>query len=222
MKTLSRQLKVTGVALGIATMILSAASCAAEKKAPTIEEQIKTVLTEYVKIQDALAKDSIEHVGHHGMAIAKSAGAALETAKKDAKKNAGLIETLTAVKKAADKISGSKVDLKAARQQFYPLSDGVIELVKNHLPAEAAKAYEVFYCPMAKGYWIQGDSDGVRNPYYGASMLKCGSSVDYNKECSMCKGKCECAKKSGKCGCKFKGAKSDGDDAGHDHSMHKM
>jgi len=36
----------------------------------------------------------------------------------------------------------------------------------------------IFHCPMALEQgadWIDFHGDGTRNPYYGASMLKCGS-----------------------------------------------
>jgi Cu(I)/Ag(I) efflux system membrane fusion protein len=32
----------------------------------------------------------------------------------------------------------------------------------------------VFYCPMKKANWLD-DANTVKNPYYGKSMLTCGS-----------------------------------------------
>jgi hypothetical protein len=53
------------------------------------------------------------------------------------------------------------------------LSDAVIAAAK----AEGWKdlpGMKVAYCPMAKRSWIQKE-DAIRNPYYGKSMLTCGS-----------------------------------------------
>lgn len=39
------------------------------------------------------------------------------------------------------------------------------------------KGLHVAYCGMAKGSWLQEGTD-LKNPYYGASMLKCGQIVE--------------------------------------------
>jgi Cu(I)/Ag(I) efflux system membrane fusion protein len=45
----------------------------------------------------------------------------------------------------------------------------------------AAGTVRLFHCPMADGGqgadWLQRDA-GTANPYYGASMLRCGSQID--------------------------------------------
>ena len=78
----------------------------------------------------------------------------------------------------------SAAELKAARKAFHPLSQAAVELVKafrkqNVTGTEA----RVFRCPMTKdafagaprtAEWIQFDLP-IRNPYFGAEMLDCGS-----------------------------------------------
>jgi Cu(I)/Ag(I) efflux system membrane fusion protein len=77
-------------------------------------------------------------------------------------------------------------DLKAARKSFHPLSEAVVEFAKALRRQEAAfKSLKVFRCPMTKdafpgaprtAEWIQFEPT-VRNPYFGAEMLDCGSEV---------------------------------------------
>ena len=75
---------------------------------------------------------------------------------------------------AATEIVESK-DIAAARQAFKSWSDTLIAKVEHGLP-EGAVAYKM-HCPMAfgnqGGHWLQANED-LRNPYYGAMMLKCG------------------------------------------------
>jgi Cu(I)/Ag(I) efflux system membrane fusion protein len=74
---------------------------------------------------------------------------------------------------------GASANLGAARAAFSPLSKSVMA-VASGLGAPQGALYQ-FECSMAldgKGArWIQTDK-ATRNPYFGASMLKCGSVVD--------------------------------------------
>jgi Cu(I)/Ag(I) efflux system membrane fusion protein len=68
------------------------------------------------------------------------------------------------------------VQIEAARQAFEQLSNELIAVVRQFGVAENRVLYRL-HCPMAfdnKGAdWLQIDKD-TRNPYFGASMLKCG------------------------------------------------
>jgi len=74
----------------------------------------------------------------------------------------------------------------AARKSFHPLSEAVVEFAKALRRQEAVfKSLKVFRCPMTKdafpgaprtAEWIQFEPT-VRNPYFGAEMLDCGSEV---------------------------------------------
>ena len=67
-------------------------------------------------------------------------------------------------------------DIETARKGFEPLSNGMIRAVER-LGADIKGPLFVLFCPMAfdnKGaFWLQQDED-IRNPYFGAMMLKCG------------------------------------------------
>ena len=76
-------------------------------------------------------------------------------------------------------------DLAAARQQFLPFSVVVVDLSKLLRAAEPFKSVRIFNCPMVdravrgaakNGPWIQLDGP-LRNPFFGAEMIDCGSEV---------------------------------------------
>ena len=73
-------------------------------------------------------------------------------------------------------ITGAK-KIAAARDKFIHLSMLVISLLEHNKYEGEQKAF-VFHCPMAadgKGAnWLQNTKD-TKNPYYGKSMLACGS-----------------------------------------------
>ncbi|MFO7725163.1 MAG: DUF3347 domain-containing protein [Oceanipulchritudo sp.] len=84
-------------------------------------------------------------------------------------------ESLDQLRDAAESLASSE-DEKAARAAFLDISKGMIELVRTTGTSGEASLY-VAHCPMAfsgeGASWLQGDTN-VLNPYYGASMLRCG------------------------------------------------
>jgi len=145
-------------------------------KAPASDEFLTGadgVLQSYFALQKALADDSLEEAK-------KAAGEAL------AKLEKMPVESLTAASMAVWKdVAGrfqsvaSKIDgaekIETARDDFQDLSAVVSEWVQRFGTA-SIPVYEN-YCPMAfdntGGTWFQNDEELV-NPYFGASMLKCG------------------------------------------------
>ncbi len=87
--------------------------------------------------------------------------------------------------KSADDLKPAD-SLKTARQLFHPLSKSAValaKLLKRDVPEFAS--LRIFRCPMTKevfpgapnrAEWIQLQSP-IRNPYFGAEMLDCGSEV---------------------------------------------
>lgn len=71
-------------------------------------------------------------------------------------------------------------DLKTLRSAFALLSDELLTLQRVFGLPDSDQLFEL-HCPMAfegrGASWIQAD-DAVRNPYYGASMLKCADKVE--------------------------------------------
>lgn len=121
--------------------------------APVISAStLKEALAQYVKIQLALAGDSLEGVSAASEAIAKQ------------------FPEDAVIQREAKSVAAAK-ELGEARKAFKPLSDHLIALLK--VQPEKLGFY-VANCPMADASWVQADK-ALRNPYYGSQMLKCGS-----------------------------------------------
>jgi Cu(I)/Ag(I) efflux system membrane fusion protein len=76
-------------------------------------------------------------------------------------------------------------DLPAARKEFLPFSIAAVELTKQLRAAEPFKSIKIFNCPMVdravrgaakNGPWIQLEGP-LRNPFFGAEMIDCGTEV---------------------------------------------
>jgi Cu(I)/Ag(I) efflux system membrane fusion protein len=85
------------------------------------------------------------------------------------------MDNSTKMKAALDKIKEAKA-IEPMRVGFEGLSNEIIVVLKQFGVYEDKTLYK-FNCPMAFNNggadWLQKDED-IRNPYYGASMLKCG------------------------------------------------
>jgi hypothetical protein len=66
----------------------------------------------------------------------------------------------------------SESTLEKQRIKFAELSIALWPIVKNSATKEQPLFYD--YCPMKQSYWISVD-EAIKNPYYGSSMLTCGS-----------------------------------------------
>lgn len=73
--------------------------------------------------------------------------------------------------KAATQIAGSN-DIKVQREYFAILSGRLITLATQSKLSDQ-KLY-LMYCPMKKSNWLSSEKE-VKNPYYGKSMLTCGT-----------------------------------------------
>jgi hypothetical protein len=138
----------------VAGLFWSVGAHAADNSALTAP--VKSVYDHYLKIQSALAGDSLAGVAENANAIAKAVQG-------DAKMLPADIDT------QAEALAKAK-DLKAARAAFKPLSDALIKYLADH---KAKDAYVEVYCPMANASWLQADKN-VNNPYMGKSMAECG------------------------------------------------
>ena len=89
----------------------------------------------------------------------------------------GSLETLSEI---AGNIGSGATEMKGqgleeARERFKGLSQSMISYLKAlQGRIKGVEKIYVYYCPMAGASWLQ-KSEGTRNPYYGSSMLKCGS-----------------------------------------------
>lgn len=121
-------------------------------------ESLKAIVESYLAIQAQLAADKISDVKAPARAIAAQA--------------ATMGKAGTDIAKAASSFENA-ADIKVARDAFGALTDAIVAAGK----AEGWKDVEgvrLAFCPMAKRSWLQKE-ERIRNPYYGSSMLTCGS-----------------------------------------------
>ena len=116
------------------------------------------IVDPYLKIQEALADDSVEGVRQHAGEIATASSALGAPAMK--------IDTA-----ALQLASATEID--DARTKFGTLSE-TIDNYMTGLHLVAPEGVRVAVCPMVQKPWLQ-KGDALANPYYGKEMLTCGS-----------------------------------------------
>ena len=114
----------------------------------------------YESVRAALAGDNFAAVATHATALAAAAeGVGGPNAKK-----------------AADQLAAAK-NIEDARKHFGELSAILVPVFqKENIPGTTA-----FMCSMKKQPWIQ-KGEKAQNPYYGKSMLTCGSLIPTPKK----------------------------------------
>lgn len=134
----------------------------------------KGIIAAYLKLQDALARDDAKDAASAGEALL------IEFNKIDAKtvadkKRADYLDIATDAKEHAEHISHNASDIAHQREHMAVLSKDMSDLVAAF--GSDIKLYQD-YCPMyndGKGaVWLSAGRE-IRNPYYGAEMLACGS-----------------------------------------------
>lgn len=133
----------------------------------------RKILAEYILMQEALAADSYDQSRIHVTTVAADIrGLPDHALEGDA--HMQWMEDIVALKKAVD-ASVATADLEELRASFEPLSDAVLKFVQHFGNPLDLPVKETF-CPMALddgAFWLQTGKD-IANPYYGASMLRCG------------------------------------------------
>ncbi len=132
------------------------------------------ILDSYYSIAARFAKDSTEGIDGNLELIINSSG-------KIKNMEPGIPENLFRrlsviignIEDGATDMKGAEID--EARKGFKDLSRSTIDYVKElQGQINGDEKIYVYYCSMADASWLQKE-EGTRNPYYGPSMLKCGS-----------------------------------------------
>ncbi|HSP82891.1 MAG TPA: efflux RND transporter periplasmic adaptor subunit, partial [Gillisia sp.] len=136
-----------------------------------VKNELNRLVEDYLGLKDALVKDDYSQARKDALAFEKSIGTVdgfnqeskivWESYEKELKAHAGIIS-------GAAKIEGM-------RERFIDLSTTMIGLVKTFGLTNGS--LYVQHCPMAdndKGADWLSRSKEIQNPYYGASMLRCG------------------------------------------------
>lgn len=140
-----------------ATLALALAMLAPSAPARAADP-IDGVLAPYFRIQAQLADDKADAIKVDADALAAGAAAL-----------GGPGEPLAAAARDLAAASG----LAAVRDAFGTVSDALIAYADGAHAAVGADTARV-YCPMVRKSWLQ-QGDAVRNPYFGKSMLGCGT-----------------------------------------------
>jgi Cu(I)/Ag(I) efflux system membrane fusion protein len=119
---------------------------------------LSPVVDPYLRVQTSLANDYVEGIGE----LAEQIAAAADALGAEAKPLAEAARRLESAKK-----------IEEVRTAFGKLSDALLEYSQK-TGTPLGEGVRVAYCPMAPGSWAQ-KGDTIANPYYGASMLTCGS-----------------------------------------------
>jgi Cu(I)/Ag(I) efflux system membrane fusion protein len=141
-------------------------------------EQLRTVLDGYLALQAAL-------VGDDDAAAAAAAGrtaealAAVDMSLLGGAAHVVWMEDMTALRDALQAVR-TAAGIAGRRDAFVPLSDRLWATLRR-FGYQDERTIRLFHCPMANenrgADWIQ-ISETTANPYYGASMLLCGSQTD--------------------------------------------
>ena len=148
--------KLTMTLLALIALMATPLARAADDSA--MMEPVKSVYDNYLKIQETLAKDSLDGVPEKASAIAKAIkGDDMKMLSPD-------------IAKQAEMLAEAK-DVKAARKEFKPLSESLIKYLADHKVKTGS--YTEVFCPMAGASWLQADKK-INNPYMGKEMPGCG------------------------------------------------
>jgi len=134
------------------------------------DEAMHPILEQYLRIHDALAADKPEGVKRAAEQIVTLSDEVNPNTVTGEHKN-HYRDLPMKMKKAAQKLAQGK-DLGAVREAFKELSRPVAMWATMSKP----KGVFVIYCSMASASWLQKDK-AIRNPYHGATMLRCGEIV---------------------------------------------
>jgi hypothetical protein len=138
-----------------------------DKKAQTVEpvfkdKKLESVYKDYLKLKNALVDSDAEN--------AKKASARLVNSLEELKSRPN-----EKARAEARKINAAPT-LEKQREVLNSLSNEIAFLVKGGQINKGQMYLQ--YCPMANndtgGYWLSNEKE-IKNPYFGSSMLKCGT-----------------------------------------------
>ena len=140
-----------------------------------LKTQFAPVLSAYYALKDALVADNANGAATNAKAL-KAALVNIEMKNWTSKQRSAYEPLAKKLQTDAQQISDNASKIAQQRESFETLSNNLFTVTKS-LKAHTEPAYLQF-CPMAndgKGaYWLSKENK-VKNPYYGKSMLTCGS-----------------------------------------------
>ena len=145
-----------------ALLVTAAAACAPAPQTSNTPaagtEMPRSIVDPYLKIQSALADDSMDGVKQNAGNVATAAS--------------GLGSPAMKIDMAAVQLT-SAGDLADARDKFGRLSEA-IDAYMTGLKLTPPEGVRVAVCPMVNKPWLQ-EGAAISNPYYGKEMPTCGN-----------------------------------------------
>ncbi|QCR25240.1 DUF3347 domain-containing protein [Pontibacter sp. SGAir0037] len=142
--------------------------------AAPVKEQIAAVLDSFLKLKDDLVASDAQQAQDEAKTLL-AAAEKVDAAGLAGEQKAFAEERIAEVKQSASKMAEA-ADLAVQRGQLELLSEATFALTKAFGASTATLFYQ--HCPMANNnqgaYWLSADGE-IRNPYFGESMLECGS-----------------------------------------------
>ncbi len=148
------------------------------KDATQNQSQLKPVLDSYFSVKDALIKTDAATASAKAAELSASIKA-VNMSKLSAEEHTVWMKVMQDLAANAESISKSK-DVAKQRNAFATLSGNIYVLTKV-----SKQDVPVYYqhCPMYNGgaNWLSKEN-AIKNPFYGAQMLTCGSTVETIKQ----------------------------------------
>lgn len=152
-----------------------------ESVSEPMQTQIEQLVDQYMKLKDALVASDAEAAkaaANDVLTVAKAMPVATLTTDEKAFAEEKTAEVIS----SAEKVAAAN-DIAAQRENLELLSESVFSMAKAFGAAEGNLYYQ--HCPMAlnnKGaYWLSS-SEEIKNPYFGESMIGCGSTEEVYKK----------------------------------------
>jgi Cu(I)/Ag(I) efflux system membrane fusion protein len=140
-------------------------------------KQLSAALAAYLDAWRALAADDPKQAQAAGKALL-AAVSGIDAKALEGRAQSEWLKERTVLRGAAESLAGAE-ELPAQREAFDRLSESFPILVRTFGHTLGGDIIQ-FQCPMAfnnrGATWLQ-DSEGLLNPYFGASMLKCGTKL---------------------------------------------
>jgi hypothetical protein len=141
---------------------------------PQSSFSINEIVNNYLKLKNALVKDDSKGAANASKTLYTTLNS-LNSNSLDAKLKTEYVDIADDAKEHAEHIGSNPGKIEHQREHFAMLSKDINDLIKTF--GTTQKLYQD-YCPMydegKSGYWIS-ETKEIKNPYYGAQMLTCGS-----------------------------------------------
>lgn len=135
---------------------------------------IKAIVDHYLHIKNALANDNSSEAAIGAKAMEDAIGS-LDKSLLTAEQKTAYDRNEEELKEHADHVAKNGDNIKHQRSHFVQMSEVVYELVRDF---GAGRPVYHDHCPMARdnqgAMWLS-EMKEIKNPYFGAQMLKCGT-----------------------------------------------